>query len=319
MRIDKIYYAVMIALMAELSVSALPGAYDPGMLRVFIRMDKANFFSDEEVTVKICIKNESERKNYFEVYDTSERESGKYTSFQPVVYDMKGREADNIVPYRAENKNINDVIKNLDIRMVELAPGEIFVHSLNLKDIYSLKLNTLYRLQGLVCTSIEEGMKIKSDNELTFKIIEEKRSHKPSEIDAIQRIIAPKEVISLTLTAEKNKDWDNYIKYINIEKYIYAFPEFVQMYEHANFEDKSRIEKDFVSHLTRDRDDFLLSYNIIKQEIESNKKIAYVDVETSRFGVQWTSRYRYRYTLEQYKNMWLITDLEATVIKGVKR
>ena len=322
MRINKIYHAaliVLIVMMASFGFGAGPGSYEPDKLRVFIRMDKSTYFADEDVIVQICVKNESERKNYFEVCDTSDRESGNYTSFQPVAYDMMGREAEIVVPYKVQNKNINDIVRNLDKRTVELAPGETFIHAVNLKDIFAFKLNTPYRLQSLVYPSIEEGIMIKSDNELLFKIIEEKRSNKPSEIDAIKRIVMPKEVISLTLTAEMNKDWDNYIKYIDIEKYINAFPEFIQIYERANFDDKSRIEKDFIRHLTRDRDDYLLSYNIIKQEIENNRKIAYVDVETSRFGIRWSHRYRYRYTLEQYKNMWLITDLDATAIKGVKQ
>lgn len=315
----KLYNVILILLLTALGTGAAPGSYEPDKLRVFIRMDKASFFADEDVIVHISVKNESEKKNYFEVYDTSDSESGTYVSFQPVVYDMNGREAEIIVPYRVQGRNLKDIIRNLDKRLVELAPGEMFIHSVNLKDIFALNLNTRYRLQSLVYPSIEEGVNIKSDNELLFKIVEEKRIHKPSGIETIQRIIAPKEVISLTLTAEMNKDWDNYIKYINVEKYINAFPEFVQIYERANFDEKSRIENEFKRHLTRDRDDYLLGYSIIKQEIENNRKIAYVDVEASRFGIRWSFRYRYRYTLEQYKNLWLITDLEATVIKGAKQ
>ena len=52
----------------------------------------------------------------------------------------------------------------------------------------------------------------------------------------------------LTLKAEKDRDWDNWIKYINVEKYINAYPEFVQKYHRANFEEKSLIEKDFIRY-----------------------------------------------------------------------
>ena len=48
-------------------------------------------------------------------------------------------------------------------------------------------------------------------------------------------------------------------------------------------------------------------------------KNAYVDVIADRFGVKRTDRYKYRYKLERYKNLWLVTDVEATIKKGIKR
>ena len=32
--------------------------------------------------------------------------------------------------------------------MVELAPGEIFIHTVNLKELFSCDLNTKYRIRG---------------------------------------------------------------------------------------------------------------------------------------------------------------------------
>ena len=317
MKIYSFLLTLMIALVV--AVHAESGVYEPDKIRVYLRMDKKFFYSDEDVVLYICVKNTSERKNYFDVYDTSDAESGKYISFQPLVFDARGREAEIIVPYMIEKRNINDLIRGLDKRVVELAPGEIFIHSVNLKEIYKLNLNIMYRLKSLFYPAFTDGGVIKSDNELTFKIREEKRYNKPSGVEAVVRNISPGEVILLTLNAEKNKNWESFLKYINIEKYINAYPEFVQTYLRANVDEKYQIEREFVKFITRDRDDYLLDYKIMKEEIENSNKIAYVDVVADRFGVQLTNRFKYRYTLEQYKSMWLIIDEEATIMKGARR
>jgi hypothetical protein len=318
----KIYSFLFATLLAALTcIRAESAVYEPDKLKVHLRMDKKIFYSDEDVVLSICVKNVSERKNYFDVYDTSDSESGKYVTFQPLVIDARGRDVELIVSYKIQNRKINELIRGLDKRMVELAPGEIFVHLINLKDIYKLDINKLYRLKSLFYPSFDSGADgaITSDNELAFKIIEEKRYNKPTQVDNWTRNLSPQEVILLTLSAEKNKNWANYLKYINIEKYINAYPEFVQKYLRANYEEKSNVEYVFIKYITRERDDYLLDFKIMKEEIEKSKKIAYVDVMEDRFGIRATYRYRYRYTLEQYKSMWLIIDEEATVMKGVKR
>ncbi len=316
-----IVYPVLILIQVSLIFLAplFPASFEPDKLRVHLRMDKKIYYSDEEITLHVYIKNNSGKKNYFEVYDSLENESSNYTTFQPLVFDMAGREAEITVPYKIERRDIKDLVRGLEKRMVELAPGESFVHAINVKDLFNLNLNTNYRIQSIFYPSFEENTVLKSDNELTFKIIEPKRYNKPSEVDAIERTISPKEVILLTLKAEKDRDWDTWIKYINVEKYINAFPEFVQKYIRADFEEKTQVEKEFIRFVTRDRDDYLVNYSVIRESVEKDRKIAYVDVVEERFGIRYTYRYKYRFTLEQYKNLWLVTDEEATVMKGIRK
>lgn len=316
-----IIYPVLILTQITLAFLAplFPAAFEPEKLRVHLLMDKKVFYSDEEVTLHVWVKNISEKKNYFEVYDSLEKESSNYTTFQPLVFDMSGREAEITVPYKIERRDINELLRGLEKRLVELAPGESFVHSINIKDLFNLNLNTNYRIQSIFYPSFEENTVVKSDNELTFKIIEPKRYNKTSEVDAIERSISPKEVILLTLKAEKDRDWDTWIKYINVEKYINAFPEFVQKYIRANYEEKTQVEKEFIRFATRDRDDYLVNYRILRESVEKGRNIAYVDVVEERFGIRYTHRYKYRFTLEQYKNLWLVTDEEATVMKGIRK
>lgn len=317
MRIYTFLLGVILPVLA--AIPAFSGVYEPNKLQVHLRMDKKLFYSDENVSLQVCVKNISERKNYFEIYDSSGSVSSLFTTFQPMVYDMSGREAEITVPYKIENLNVGDFIRGLDKRLVELAPGEMFIHTVNLKELYDLHLNTGYRIQSLFYPSFDEHSFLKSKNELTFKIIEAKQYNKPSEVDAGDHTISPKEVILLTLKAEKDREWNNWIKYVDIEKYINAFPEFVQKYNHANFEEKTQIEKDFIKFVTRERDDYLVDFKIVRESVEKDRKIAYVDVVVDRYGIRFISRYKCRYKLEQYKNLWLITDEVATVMKGVAR
>ena len=317
MKIYSFLLTLPLALLACIPVRA--GVYEPDKLRVYLKMDKRVLYSDEDVVLQICIKNVSEKKNFFDVFDSIKNKPGEYTTFQPLVYDYSGREAEITVPYKLEKRDIKELIRDLERRMVELAPGEVFIHSINLKHIYKLDLNTRYRVKSLFYPTIGEDIVITSDNELSFKIIAEKRYNKPSEREAVQRNISPSEVILLTLRAEKDKNWDNYLKYIDVEKFINAYPEYTQKYLRANFEEKNQIEKDFIKYLTRDRDDYLLHYKIMEEEIENSKRIAYVNVIEDRYGSRWNYRYRCRYMLEQYKDMWLIVDEVATVMQGAKR
>jgi hypothetical protein len=300
-------------------VPARSEVYEPGMLRVYLKTDKSVFYSDEDVELQVCVKNVSERKIFFYVLDSLDGTSGAYTTFQPLVYDFNGREAEIIVPYKLQMKNIKELAGNLERRLVELAPGEVFIHSINLKKIFKLDLDTRYRVKSLFYPFVGEDIVLKSDNELSFSIIAEKRYNKPSGLEAVQRSISPSEIMLLTLKAEKDKNWDDYLKFIDVDKYISAYPEYTQKYFRANFEEKARIEKDFIKYLTRDRDDYLIHYKILREEIENSKKTAYVDLIEERYGSRWNYRFQCRYTLEQYKNMWLVTDKVATVLKGAGR
>lgn len=309
---------VIITLLLVACIPAFSMVYEPDKLRVHIRLEKKTYYADEDVHLQVCVKNISEKKNYFEVYDTSESDSALYTTFQPIVFDMNGREEQPTVAGFEERK-IGELVKGLDKRMIELGPGEMFTHTVNVKELFDLKLNTSYRIQGLFYPDFEDDRLIKADNELVFKIIEQKHYNKPSEVDSTDRSISPKEVMLLTLKAEKDRDWNNWKKYVNIEKYINAFPEFVQKYYHANYEEKKEIEKDFIAFATRERDDYLVDYRVLDEVVEKDRAVAYVDVIVDRFGIRKTNRYKCRYTLEQYRNLWLVTDEEATVMKGVKR
>jgi hypothetical protein len=69
--------------------------------RVFINMDKLIFDDNEPVILEITVKNTSNSRKSFKIFDA------EYSNFRPVVYDMSGKEAVSIVEYRKKNKKLS--------------------------------------------------------------------------------------------------------------------------------------------------------------------------------------------------------------------
>ncbi len=293
------------------SLSAQNGAdNEASPFRIFLHMDRFTFTEDDPVTLNIVVRNTSDKKEYFIVYDTP------YTTYQPVVYDPRGHEAGITVPYRLMNKRIEEVIGEMFPRTVELMPNETMVYSINLKSIYTLDMNTEYRVKGYFFPDVKNTQSITGDNSLRFKIVRSPSVARRSGVVRMVRGISPGEVVSLALGAEKTENWNNLLKYIKLESFINAFPDFVRLYNAADDVEKLKIIDDFTKFITRARPDYIKDYNILDEVIVPDKNIAYVDVVVKRYGARFPFTYKYKYTLERFKDFWLIVDLEATVTKG---
>ena len=283
---------------------------DSEKFRVLIYFDKFTFYHDDPVNLKIQIKNNSFKKEKITIYDSL------YTTFQPVVYDMNAREAEIIVPYKLMNKQIDDIVKQAVSRKIILSPNESIIHTINLKEIYSLQSKRKYRVKCFFFPDAVMAKAIPGESVLIFKIIDSISTVKKSGIERMRIGITPSEIIYLFLQAEKSKNWDNYIKYLKLNRYINAFPNFVKTYNSADEKEKLKVEEDFIKFLSKDRNDYILDFNVINENIVKNKKIAYVNVMVRRFGIKWPFTYKYKYTLEKFRDFWLIIDVEAIVMKG---
>ncbi len=281
------------------------------VFRVYLYMDRLSFSEDEAVTLHICVKNNSHRRESFLVYDA------QYTTFHPIVYDINGKEAENIVPYRLKNRKRGDVVKNIRPRVIELSCNETFQHSVDLRNIYKIESENEYRVKALFFRNVKSNAAIPSDNTLNFNIYRSVGIAKRSAVKRVIRKISPSEIVTLFLNAEKNRNWENYFKYIKLENYIDAYPDYVREYNIADEIKKAVIIEDFIDFLKKERSDYILDFAIQDQLMRSNN-IAYVDAEVKRFGSRIPFIYKYRYTLERFRSFWLITDVEASVTKGQK-
>jgi len=269
------------------------------------------------------VKNISGTQKSINIYDRESDESVNYSTFKPVVLEMNGREAETIVPYRIEGRTIDDEIKKLTVRPMNLAPGETIIHSINIKKIYNLVTGVRYRIKGYFHPDFKENITFPSYNELIFTVTSTRSDsittgiRYPERLNLPSRELAPSEVIKLLLIAEKEKDWVKVLKYLNIEKFINVYPEFINQYLHADDDDeKLKIADNFIIFLSKERDDYLVDFKVHSEDVNINT--AYVEVIIERFGGRMPQRYKYRYTLEKYTNLWLVVNLEAIVLKGKK-
>ncbi|MFC1669098.1 hypothetical protein ACFL20_01800 [Spirochaetota bacterium] len=281
-------------------------------------MDKRNFSSNEDVVLKVCIKNISSKNISFNIYESGKIKKTDFTTFQPYVYDMYGRDAQLIVPYRLQGKRTDHVLSKMKKRNIILGPEEIIIHRVNLNQIYKLNAGLKYRVKSFFLPDFGKKIVIKSINELSFKVKRAKRDRKKQDRLDIKRGLTPSETVLLALDAEKGKDWSRMIKHYDIEKYINSYPDYIRIYNLADRLEKQKIEKKFINYLSRKRFDYLLNFKIVNDEIDKNRRVAYVDVLVKRFGVIRHDKYKYRFTLEKYighKDLWLITGYEATVLR----
>lgn len=310
----------VVSMTIALGMDSSPG----DVFRVAISMPEQVFHHDEDIFVTMTVTNQSGYSNSFTIYDERERDVS-YTTFQPVVYDSMGRNAEIIVPYRQEDLGLDKLLSQCTARTILLGPGESFSYRTDLKKIYRLKEKTSYRVRGFFFPDLSERISIRSLNGLHFSIKRrEFHAYRSGMLDDYRpekysREVSPSEIVALALNAEKDNDWERLRKYINIEKYIRSYSQFLSDYSEADIIEKAHIRKRFVRYLARERHDRLVSYKILDQRVKRDR--AHVEVYVIRYGVRKNEQFTYYYTLqkpdEDNNAHWLITDLEATVVKGI--
>ncbi len=309
------FYKCLIILIILLAAGAgLPlsiSAEDEGLnpLRIYIYMDRISFSNDEPVRLQVCVKNNSNKTELLKIYDSL------YTTYQPVVYDETAREAEMTVPYRMMNKPMGGIIENITPRTVELSKDETLEYSVNLREIYALQAEREYRVEVRFSPDAGSLPYITGENIFTFKTFQSAVTYIHSGVKKIGADITPSETVLLFLTAERDRNWDNYLRYLKLEDYIQAYPEFVSQYRGADDVKQAIIIDEFIKYLKKDRSDYLLDFHV-SAELMKEGNTAYVDAEVKRYGPRSPFYYKYRYTLERYRSFWRIKDVEATVTKG---
>ncbi len=293
--------------------------------KLYISTDRFCFQEDEPVFLNLCVRNNPYEKESFRVYD------GEYLTFQPVVYESRGTEAETLVPYRLRNQDVRSVIKGVMARTIELAPDETISRKVDLRKLYRLEVGREYRVKGFFFPDLENSVAVPSQNVIKFKIVRSQhyvpvspfsyggeRVKRRSGIVKPREGITPRETVMLFLTAEKEKDWDNYEKYIIRESYIGAYSDYVDLYNRADDVEKLKILDDFIKFLRRDRPDYIVDFKVLRESILTDRNTAYVRAVVKRYGPRYSFRYEYKYTLEKHGENWKITDVDAIVAKGGK-
>ncbi|MFH0974658.1 MAG: hypothetical protein V1874_02625 [Spirochaetota bacterium] len=319
-KVKQIIISFLLLSSFHVSLFSMANEKENSYFKIYLYMEKATFENNESILLYINIKNTSKTKRIFKICDMD------YTTFQPVVYNMNGKEAETLVAYRLQNKTVTEILKDSNSRTIELLPNELFSHIIDLKTIYKIDSEKEYRVKAQFSPDVENLFFIKSDNQLNFKTLKDvgdsgDKISRISQFTSPIRNLSPSEIILLFLKAEKERNWDNYFKFIDIEKYINAYPDYVRIYNIAikkhDIEQKEKIVLEFTNFLKEERSDYIISYNIVS-ELNQSENNCYVEALVKRSSAGSPFIYKYRYALEKFENLWLITDVVVTVNKGQK-
>ncbi|HNX25603.1 MAG TPA: hypothetical protein PKG60_16265 [Spirochaetota bacterium] len=331
----RIYYILTSLVCAVVLLSNNSDCRETNGFSVYLHLEKQKFHNSEDIMLHIQIKNVTDDEISFFIYDSPKRsdlfdkargDNADYTTFKPVAFDMKGRNAELIVPYIITQKESKETISWMKRREIKLGAGETFMHTQNLKRIYNFEPDKNYRLRlhffPFIGDAADENKVIVSSNELSFKVINDKAymPFQPKDPGGVR--LTPSEVVLLVLNAEKENQWERSLKYLDIDKYIHSYPDFSRRYDLADDYDKKIIEKDFIRFLVTKKNDYLTDYKILGEEIDNTGLVSYVTVDAARNSMIRTQRMKYVYRLEKNSEtdyLWLVSGLEASITKGGKR
>jgi hypothetical protein len=292
-------------------IPVLPQAAGDSPFRVYVNTDRLTFTEGEPVEITAEIKNYSSKTASFNTYDVS------YTTFQPVVYSMDGKEAETTVKYRMMDRTVQDVVAYIEPRKSIVGHDEKVIKRINLRDFYNLEPGKEYRIRMFFMPEAKAPYVVRSENSLTIRIAPLDREL-PEPIDLPKHYsggIDPSEVVQLFLGAEKARSWKNMIKYIDLEKYINAYPDYGMQFNTSNDAMRKKVLRDFVSYLSTPRHDYIVDFTVTKEAILDDRKSSYVDVKVVRHAAPRPFVYNYRFTLETSGGTWLIANIDATVSK----
>ncbi|MCL2154911.1 MAG: hypothetical protein FWH53_04520, partial [Leptospirales bacterium] len=242
----KNHYILIILLLSIISFLDISYSKEVYPFRINLFLEKQKYHNSEDLILNIQVKNITDDEIEFYIYDSPKRtdifnrekgDNADYTTFKPVVYDMNGRNAELIAPYIISEKNSKETISWMNKRIVKLGPNETLMHSQNLRRIYNFDVDKNYRLKlhffPFIGDADDENKIVISSNELSFQIVNDRQYAPRIEKNPDDMKLRPSEIINLLLSAEKDNQMERSFKYINIEKFIYSYPDFSRKYDLA--------------------------------------------------------------------------------------
>ncbi|MCL1910632.1 MAG: hypothetical protein FWG13_00290 [Leptospirales bacterium] len=291
-------------------------AQDGDVFDVFLSMDKRIYSDTEEVNLRVSVKNISNDTAVFYIYEDKNIDT-PYTTFQPKVYDMIGKENENIIDYKRQSQYTVDVVDSMNKRAVQLGAREIFTYTIDLKRVYKMQTGFSYRVRCYFVPDMGVRYVIHGKNELTFHVSGLKENAGQPAPYSINRDISPSEIVVLALEAEKHSDMGKMLKYIDLEEFIKIEPNFMRSYSISGELERREILEKFRQYLLKPRRDYLIAFKVVEEGID--RETAFVDVLAERYSARVNDSYRYRFVLRKSRDfgtVWLITGLEASIFKG---
>ena len=255
------------------------------------------------------------------------------TSFQFLITDRANRELSPRAGPRPRMTQAADATADMagdELKEVILHPGEAFTRTIRLDRLYRFRAGEEYRIVGYFYPDPRRTFFVRTANVVRLRIDRARspvrRAVLPEEFfnDAIPEV-SPEETVYLFLSAEIRRNWENYLKYLDLRKFVLAYDRFASRYAAAPDYNKPEVLREFQRFLTRNPTDSLKYFRITKKEFERGDEGStkddgrvFVSVRAERQTRGYSVVYNYRYTLERDRRrpgFWRIVYVTAGVVR----
>ncbi len=296
-----------------------------------IDADRILFTPGEDIPVRFRITN----RGYTVIRVFPFQEAGR--TFQFMVTDRRGREIEPDLDrarqaVREDGRRAVVSLQGESVKEIILHPGESFERVVHLNDFYRFEPQKEYRVSGYFFPDARRNFFVRTTNTLQIRIDRNRRDYgtladqasaEPPAGDGL----SPEETVYLFLSAEMQKKWTNYLKYLELNKFITAYDRFASRYAVSSRLEKPRVLEEFRRYLTAAPADQLRRFKIVGEDFEREQNGAVlsggratVTVEATRENAGYSVRYRYEYVLERATgpgegSPWQIVYVTAKVLK----
>ena len=252
-------------------------------------------------------------------------------TFQLFVTDRQGREIPqkfNAESYEQRERGAPVIDQQgRQVKEIILAPNESFSKVLHLNDFYDLPADNEYRVYLYFYPNPQYDMFVRSENTIHLRIAPPAASVPPElqhDIDKQRKLaLSPSETVYLFLSAEIQRNWPNYLKYLDLPKFITCYRNYAARYAQAHQRAKPAVLRAFSNFLISEPVDPLRRFRILAATPERDATGSpaadgryFVRAWGLRQKADYQARYEYRYTLEaQRDGFWKITHVEAKLIR----
>ena len=296
--------------------------------RTSIHLRKTLFEPGEPIPIRFRIRNRGyTTMRLFPSFDTLK-------SFQFLITDKAGREIHALVGSEIGNsRERGEPVTNMQGQLVKeiiLHPGESFEKNIDLSGIYNFKPGQEYRIVGYFYPDYRNGYFVRTANLSRIRLSAKRESEfhtRTARGGMEERLpgLAPEEIVYLFLSAEKRRNWSNYLKYLNLRKFIQSYDRFASRFIMASRLEKPVILREFEKYLIGEPADRLKSFQITGKEfartgageIKSRDRVQ-VKVRVERQSKGYQILYNYVYSLERVRDrpgFWKIIYVTVNIIK----
>ena len=312
-----LYINILLFLFSLINIFSQDNTTDNYYNGIVIKIEHANpkvYYQNDELYINIKILNTSKDEKSLLVAND------KKFSFDFQMVTMQNKNLEHSKEYITSFHKVQPVF-NSNIR---LAPDEGYVFEARLNDYFNLDTPGQYYIKCLyypelklndstknVIASNLLSINIRPSNISQSNILEQSAVEEEKKLYLTKR--PPDEVVSFTLNARMNQDWDEFFLYLDLDKLIQNNNLFRDKYLKADSERQKVLinqYKDYLKKNTIDEISFLPNkFEIVKTEYSDGK--GKVDAIITFKYLEYEERKYYTYYLNKKNDVWLITSYEV--------